>query len=66
MRLENRGLEWAQLVLQTTLWPSLSDTNWKLLLFALEVPPSHIPLVLSVVSFFVSIISLRKFKRSAF
>lgn len=51
MRLENRGLEWAQLVLQTVLWPSLSNTNWKLLLFALEVPPSHILLILSVVSF---------------
>ena len=66
MRLENRGLEWAQLVLQTALWPSLSDTNWKLLLFALEVPPGRIPLLLSVVSFFVSVVSLRKFKRSAF
>ena len=56
----------AQLVLQTALWPSLSDTNWKLLLFALEVPPGRIPLLLSVVSFFVSVVSLRKFKRSAF
>mgnify|MGYP006927092874 FL=1 len=56
----------AQLVLQTALWPSLSDTNWKLLLFALEVPPGRIPLLLSAVSFFVSVVSLRKFKRSAF
>lgn len=56
----------AQLVLQTALWPSLSDTNWKLLLFALEVPPGRIPLILSVVSFFMSVVSLRKFKRSAF
>ena len=56
----------AQLVLQTALWPSLSDTSWKLLLFALEVPPGRIPLLLSVVSFFVSVVSLRKFKRSAF
>ena len=56
----------AQLVLQTALWPSLSDTNWKLLLFALEVPLGRIPLLLSVVSFFVSVVSVRKFKRSAF
>ena len=56
----------AQLVLQTALWPSLSDTNWKLLLFALEVPPGRIPLLLSAVSFFVSVVSLRKFKLSAF
>lgn len=55
-----------QLVLQTALWPSLSDTNWRLLLFALEVPSGRIPLILSAFSFFVGIISLRKFKHSAF
>ncbi|MBK4141485.1 hypothetical protein [Corynebacterium macginleyi] len=55
-----------QLVLQTALWTSLTDTNWRFFLFVLETPPGLLPLLLSVVAFFVGFISLHKFKRSAF
>lgn len=54
-----------QLVLQTALWTSLTDTNWRFLLFVLEAPSGNFPLLLSVVAFFVGFISLHKFKRSA-
>ncbi|MBK4152516.1 hypothetical protein GWO62_04930 [Corynebacterium macginleyi] len=54
-----------QLVLQTALWTSLTDTNWRFLLFVLEAPSGNLPLLLSVVAFFVGFISLHKFKRSA-
>ncbi|WP_141739705.1 MULTISPECIES: hypothetical protein [Corynebacterium] len=53
-----------QLVLQTALWPSLSSTPWRHVMFALDTPSSYIALLLSGLLFFVSVVSLRKFKRS--
>lgn len=53
-----------QLVLQTALWPSLSSTPWRHVMFALDTPSSCIALLLSGLLFFVSVVSLRKFKGS--
>ena len=54
----------AQLVLQTALWLSASETKWRFVLFALAVPPGHVPLLISGLSLLVSIPSLHKFKQA--